>query len=91
LSDNVVAFGNTIHGDAHKEGFLRAVAQSYDLYVEDFDQAPDAVVYALCGITQPSQIGWLVTGPSEKGVTSVVSLAAVHMLSEAASTRQGLD
>lgn len=71
--------------------FLQAVAASFDRYVSENGQEPDALVYVMCGLKQPSQIAWDIRGDSMGGPVSVLSLAAVHCLAEAQSGRQGLE
>ena len=84
MSENVVALKRgTQIANARREAFLQAVSASFDHYVEKQGHEPDAVVYVLCGLKQTSSIGWHVTGDSEGGATSVLSMAAVHCLTEA--------
>lgn len=73
-----------------REAFMRSVAASYGLYLRSYGQEPEAIVYVLCGMAQPSQIAWDIRGASEVAVSSVLSLAAVHCLTEAGQARQGL-
>lgn len=87
---NVVSLNGANIENDRRAAFLRAVAASFDKYVEDQGYEPDAIVYVLAGITQQSQIAWDINGESERGVGSVLSLAAVHMTVEAGSSRQGL-
>lgn len=88
MTDNVVSIHGAEISNARREAFMRAVAASFDIYVEARGEEPEALVYVLCGVKQPSQIGWDVHGESRAGVTSVLSLAATHCLSEAAPPRQ---
>lgn len=90
MTDNVVSLKGGEIENERRAAFMRAIAASFDLYVATYGQEPDATVYVLCGLQQPSQIGWDVRGGSEKGLTSVLSLAAVHCLTEAGQTRRGL-
>lgn len=90
MSEKVVSLKGGAIENERREAFMRAVATSYDFYVEEHGHDPDAIVYVLCGIKQPSQIAWDIQGESQGGPTSILSLAAVHCLVEAQSARQGL-
>lgn len=90
MSENVVQLGKADVTSARREAFLLTVAQSFELYVTTHGHEPDAVVFTLAGICQPSLIGWQVEGVSRDGVTSVLSMAAVHTMAEAQQARQGL-
>lgn len=85
----------SLHGadliNERRASFLNSVAAAFDKYVVEHGYEPDALVYVMAGITQNSLIGWDVNGASERGVGSVLSLAAVHALTEAGRSRQGLD
>lgn len=87
---NVVSLKGGEVENERREAFMRAIATSYDLYVTDNGQDPDAVVYILCGLKQPSVIAWDIQGASMDGASSILSLAAVHCLTEAGASRQGL-
>lgn len=90
MTSTVVSLRGGAIENERRQAFLRAVAASYDLYVEAHDQEPDAIVYVLCGLTQPSRIAWDIRGGSVAGPTSILSLAAIHCQTEAASSRQGI-
>lgn len=91
MSDNVIALGGGPITSDRRTRFLETVAQAWELYVDTYGYEPDAIVYVLCGAHQASQIGWQVEGASETAMSSVLSLAAVHCLTEAGSSRQGLN
>jgi len=90
MSDNVVSLGGGPVESERRAAFLQSVAQSFDAYVTDYGDEPEAIVYVMAGITQASRIAWHIVGASESGVASVLSLAAVHCLTEAGMSRQGL-
>lgn len=90
MSENVVSLKGGPIENERREAFLQAVAASFDLYVESHAQEPDAIVYVLCGVKQPSRIAWDIRGESAGGPTSILSIAAVHCLAEAGASRQGL-
>lgn len=90
MSDNVVSLKGGPLENERRAAFIQAVAASFDLYMESCGFEPDALVYVLCGLTQPSQIAWDIRGDSMGGPTSILSVAAVHCQAEAASSRQGL-
>lgn len=75
--------GGEIQND-RRTGFLDTIAGSFDRYVKENGFEPDAVVFTLCGITQPSQCGWDIRGGSVDGPTSVIAVAAVHISAQAA-------
>jgi hypothetical protein len=87
---NVVSLKGQEVENERRDAFMRAVALSYDVYVREHGQEPDAIVYVLNGLTKPSQIAWDIQGDSQGGPSSILSLAAVHCLTEAGSARQGL-
>lgn len=90
MSDNVVAMGaNPITNDRRRR-FMEAVAQSYEVYIAEHGYEPEAMVYVLAGTHQASHIAWQVEGDSEGGVVSVLSIAAVHCMTQAGVSRQGL-
>lgn len=91
MSENVVSLKGGAIENERRAAFMQAVVASFDLYVATYGQEPEAVVYVLCGLTQPSQIAWDIRGDSMGGPTSILSLAAVHCLAEAQSARQGLE
>lgn len=90
MSENVVSLKGGSLNQERRDQFAKAVAISFDRYVEEYGSEPDALVYVLCGIRQPSHIAWDVQGDSKGGVTSVLSIAAMHCAAEAQSARQGL-
>lgn len=89
MSAEVISLGGGPITAKRRELFARAVSEAFDLYVRDYAVEPEAVVFVLNGVKLSSQISWHVTGESEDGVVSVLALAAVHMLAEAQSGRQG--
>lgn len=90
MSDNVVALGSNPITSERRRSFMEAVAQSYEAYIVEHGYEPEALVYVLAGTHQASHIAWHVEGQSQSGVVSVLSLAAVHCLTEAGQSRQGL-
>lgn len=91
MTGNVISLKGGAIENERREAFMRAVATSYDLYAESYGHDPDALVYVLCGIKQPSQIAWEIQGESQGGPLSVLAIAAVHCQAEAAQGRQGLE
>lgn len=91
MSASVVTLNGGPLQNESRAAFVQAVAASFDLYVERHGHEPDAIVYVLCGLKQPSTIAWDIRGDSMGGPTSVLSIAAVHCQAEAASSRQGVD
>lgn len=61
--------------DERRADFLQAVTQSYDRYVSDFGQRPDAVVYILGGVRQSARAHWAVDGDSRGAATSMLAFA----------------
>lgn len=88
MSENVVSIGKAAIQSERREQFLATIAQAFERYVSAYDEEPDALVFVLNGVFQPSVIGWDIHGPSENGVTSVLSIAAVHASAEAESCRK---
>lgn len=91
MSENVVSFNGGPVDNERRQLFVQAVAASFDLYVNSYGYEPDALVYVLCGLKQASQIAWDIRGESKAGPTSILSLAAIHCLTEAGTARQGRD
>jgi hypothetical protein len=91
VTDNGVSLKGGAVENERRTAFMRAVASSYDLYLEAVGEEPDAIVYVLCGIRQQSRIAWDIHGDSAGGPTSILSLAAVHCMAEAQCARQGID
>jgi hypothetical protein len=89
MSDNVVKLGQAAVDSPRRTLFLQTVAAAFEEFVAAYGREPDAIVYVLNGIKQPSQVGWCIEGESGEGVTSTLALAACHLQAEAASTRQG--
>jgi hypothetical protein len=83
MSHNVVPLGKANIASDRREEFMRSVAQSFEKYVERNGQEPDAIVYVMGGILTPTQTGWDIGGASKGGGTTMLSLAAVHLLTEA--------
>jgi hypothetical protein len=90
VTDNVVSLKGGDVSNERREAFMRAVATSYELYVRDYGCEPDALVYILNGLTKPSLVAWDIQGESMGGATSILSFAAVHLMTEAGASRQGL-
>lgn len=90
MTDTVISLRGGAFENERRAAFLQAVATSYDLYVTDHGEEPDALVYVLCGLKQPSRIAWEIQGPSMGGASSILSLAATHCLAEAAAPRREL-
>lgn len=90
MSGEVVSIGKAAIVSDRRASFMAAVAQSFERYVSDHGFEPDAIVYTLCGLKQPSRIAWDIQNESQGGPTSILALAAVHMLAEAQSSRQGI-
>lgn len=90
MSENVVSIGKAAIASDRRAAFMAAVAQSFELYVAEYGFEPDAIVYTLCGLKQPSRIAWVIEGESQGGPTTILALAAVHTLTEAGSSRQGI-
>lgn len=90
MTGNVVSLKGGDVSNERREAFMRAIATSYEIYVRDFGCEPDALVYVLNGLTKPSLVAWDIQGDSQGGAASVLSLAAVHLLTEAGASRQGL-
>ena len=90
MSDNVHKLGAGPLDSRRRDAFIQAVAQSFDLYVEVNGYEPDAIVYVLAGVRQQSRIAWHIEGESQGGPTSILSIAAVHCMTEAGRSRQGL-
>jgi hypothetical protein len=91
MSENVVSLHGGDIANARRQAFVQAVAASFDLYVEAYGHEPDAIVYVLCGLKQPSRIAWDIHGDSMGGPTSILSIATVHCQAEAAASRQGIE
>lgn len=89
MSDNVVSIGNAPIHSARRQRFMEALAQAYDIYVTDWDEEPDALVFTLRGVFQPSEVSWMVEGESQRGMASILSLAAVHLAKEVGDLQQG--
>lgn len=83
MTDNVVKLGKADLVSERRDAFMQAVSQSFEVYVSKAGYEPEAIVYVLCGVSQNSQIGWQIDGQSQGCATSVLSLAAVHCISEA--------
>ena len=85
MKENVVSIsGADVEiNNPRRDRFMKAVVNSFDLYVRDNGHEPEAIVYVLCGLKQSSRIAWDVTGDSAGGATSIIALAAAHMLAEA--------
>lgn len=82
--------GGEIMND-RRTGFLTTIAGSFDRYVEEHGFEPDAVVFTLCGIAQPSQCGWDIRGGSVEGPNSILALASVHISAQAAMAFQVIE
>lgn len=87
---NVVRFGSADIRSDRRAAFLVAVAQTFDRYVSEFGFEPEAIVYLMNGLKQPSLVGWDIQGESQGGPASILSLGAVHLMAEAQAGRQGL-
>ena len=85
MSENVIHISGGEIASERKARFLDSVALSFDNYVDEHGFEPEAVVYVLCGVTQPSRIAWDITADSVGGPISCIALAAVHMMAEAHS------
>ncbi len=76
MGDNVVAIRENVSADSRrKAAFLDNVAASFDQYVADFECEPDSVVYVLGGLKQTARSGWINSGDSEGGPTTMLALA----------------
>lgn len=84
MSGNVVPIGKADIYSSRREALIQAVATSFEKYVADTGQEPDAIVYFLGGVKQSSLVAWEMAGESEGAATSCLSLAVVHLMSEAA-------
>lgn len=89
MSDNVTSITGVRgqHGNPRRTAFAETVAAAFDTYVADFGVEPETIVFVLNGLTQESHVSWHITGASEKGATSVLCYAAVHLLAEAQASR----
>jgi hypothetical protein len=87
MTGEVVSIGKAAINSDRRASFMAAVAQSFELYVADYGHEPDAIVYTLSGIKQPSRTAWVIEGESRGGATSVLCLAAMHMAREAQADR----
>lgn len=78
MPSSVVALNKTVRvADDRKAAFLDAVAQSYDVYVSEFDQTPDGIAYVMGGVFQTARVAHHVTGASASGASSFLALASV--------------
>ena len=71
--------GGTLDSERRRE-FLNDVASAFDLYVKDFEIEPEAIVFVLGGITQPTRVAYATTGTSQSGATSMLTLASATIL-----------
>jgi hypothetical protein len=85
---SVVAIGKAAIVRDRRQSFIDAIAQSFERYVADHGEEPDAIVYALAGVKQPSRTGWVIDGNSKDGATSLLCLAAAHLSREAMQERE---
>lgn len=90
MADNIVSLGKADLHSQRRDAFMQAVAATFERYVAHYGYEPDAIVYVMNGAKQGSLIGWEVGGDSEGGAVSCLALAAVHVMAEAQSGRQGL-
>jgi hypothetical protein len=75
-SANVVSLhGQPVENDRRRQ-FAESATASFDAYVESFGVEPEAMVWVFGGLKQSARSGWLVTGDSEGGPTTMVALAA---------------
>ncbi len=88
MSAKVVSLKGGEIENERRAAFMQAVAASFDLYVSDHGHEPEAIVYVLCGLKQPSHIAWDIQGDSQGGPMSIISIAAVHCMAEAQVSRQ---
>lgn len=91
MSDNVISFSGAPIDSERREAFVQAVAASFDQYLTEYGYEPDAIVYVMCGLKQPSRISWDIRGDSERGATSILAVAALHCTAEAAARRLGIE
>lgn len=62
--------------------FLTHLAASFDAYVADIGEEPDALVIVMGGLKQTARPTWTVCGDSEGGPTTMLALAHVSLLKE---------
>lgn len=88
--ENVVSLTGAKVDNDRRSRFVQCVAQSFDKYVADNGYEPEAIVYVLCGLKQSSRIAWDIHEGSAGGATSIIALAAVHMMAEAQENYESL-
>ena len=69
------------HND-RKALLLQAVSESFDLYVKDFGEEPDCIVYVLGGLKQTVRPGWQMSGESEGGGASMRAAAVMALIND---------
>lgn len=84
MSENVFRLGSADIDSSRREAFMLAVAQSFEIYVNAYGEEPDAVAFVIGGALQPTHSGWEIHGESQRGGTTFLSLAAIHLNAEAA-------
>lgn len=77
----VPLFGQPVTND-RRAAFMAAAEASFDKYVEDCGTEPDAMVWVYGGIKQTARTGWLVSGDSEGGPTSMLALASAVLFKD---------
>lgn len=85
MNENVVSISGAPIESPRRAQFLQCIASTFDRYVDENGFEPDALCYIMCGLTQPSRMGWDITEGSAGGPQSIMALAAVHMMAEAQS------
>jgi len=73
--------GGDITSDRRVE-FLNHVAASFDLYVKDYGQEPDGIVFVLGGIKMTCRCSWDIKGESLDGPTSMLAISSLAIQRE---------
>lgn len=80
MTAEVIGLRGVVGENDRKALLLQAVSASFDLYVTDWGEEPDAIVYVLGELKQTCRPGWQISGASEGGATSMQSVAAMSLL-----------
>lgn len=79
----VIALNATVRiADDRKAAFLDAVAQSYERYVADFGEVPDALACVMGGLKQRARVSYEINGASRDGAISFLALATMALTKE---------
>lgn len=82
MSASVVGLRGEPIQSNRREQFLAQVAESFDLYVKDYGEEPECLVYVMGGITQTCRAAWFTSGISEAGAMTMKAASMAVLMKE---------